>query len=358
MVWHLSIRSVAVEFFLEIGLFAGKALLIVISIVAILIVLLSLIAKQQKGSSKKLSIENISKRFQGYRDQLGAETDPSGQFVKSLKKQKKAEKKQLKKKSSGQQDEPKIYVIEFEGDIKAAHVKNLREEVSAVLSVADKQRDEICLVLESTGGMVHAYGLAAAQLLRVKNAGIPLTICVDKVAASGGYMMACTADKLMCSPFAIIGSIGVVAQVPNLHKLLKKNSIDYEEMTAGEYKRTVSMLAEITPKGKEKFLQQLDETHVLFKNFVSSNRDKMDMSKVATGEYWYGYQARDLNLVDEISTSDDYLFSKFESHKIFKVSVEAKKNLSEKIADAVSLSFDRFTQSFLQKGHDSEMTQA
>ena len=345
------------EFLMELGVFAGKALLTVVAIITVLIALFGLIAKQQKGVGKKLSIENLSKRFSSYKEQLGAATDPTGAFAKSLKKQQKAEKKSLKKKSSEANKKPKIYVIEFEGDIKAAHVKNLREEVSAVLSVADKEQDEICIVLESTGGMVHAYGLAAAQLLRIKNAHIPLTICVDKVAASGGYMMACTADKLYCSPFAIIGSIGVVAQVPNLHKLLKKNSIDYEEMTAGEYKRTVSMLAEITPKGKEKFLKQLDETHGLFKDFVGKNRSPLEMSKVATGEYWYGYQARDLQLVDEIVTSDEYLFSRHDSHKIYKVSIEAKRNLSEKIADAVSLTLDRFTQAFLQKGHDSEVTQ-
>jgi serine protease SohB len=192
--------------------------------------------------------------------------------------------------------------------------------------------------LESPGGMVHEYGFCSSQLNRVKEAGVPLTICVDKVAASGGYMMAVVGHKILCAPFAIVGSIGVVAQVPNFNKLLKKNDINYTEYTAGEYKRTVSLLGEITPKGEEKFKEELEETHRLFKHFVGHHRPQLDLPKIATGEHWYGTQALGLGLIDQIGTSDDYLLAKRKTADIFKVTFKAKKNISEKLAESFSKS--------------------
>ena len=255
------------------------------------------------------------------------------QAEKTEKKAKKQEAKALKAKlKNGEKAAPKpcVYVLDFKGDISASETTALREEISAIINVA-KADDEVLLRLESPGGAVHGYGLAASQLARLKPKGIKLTVAVDKVAASGGYMMACVADKIVSAPFAIIGSIGVVAQIPNIHRLLKKHDVDVDVMTAGEFKRTVTVLGENTEKGKQKFQQELEETHQLFKQFVSQNRPCIDIDKIATGEHWFGQQAIDLKLVDEISTSDDLILEKMKEKHVVSVKYRLKKSLIKKL---------------------------
>ena len=221
-------------------------------------------------------------------------------------------------------------MLDFKGDISASETTALREEISAIINVA-KVDDEVLLRLESPGGVVHGYGLAASQLARLKQKGIKLTVAVDKVAASGGYMMACVADKIVSAPFAIIGSIGVVAQIPNIHRLLKKHDVDVDVMTAGEFKRTVTVLGENTEKGKQKFQAELEETHQLFKQFVAQNRPHLDVDKVATGEHWFGQQALALQLVDELATSDDIILEKMKDKSVIAVKYKVKKPLLQKI---------------------------
>ncbi|MFA2918193.1 protease SohB [Acinetobacter pittii] len=225
----------------------------------------------------------------------------------------------------------KIFVLDFKGDIQASAVENLREEITLILAIAKAGRDRIVVRLESPGGMVHGYGLAAAQLVRLRDAGFHLTICVDKVAASGGYMMACIANEIIAAPFAIVGSIGVVAQVPNFNRLLKEHNVDFELYTAGQYKRTVTMFGENTPEGKAKFEEELQQTHVLFKHFVEKYRPQLNVDKVATGEHWYGEDALDLNLVDKLQTSDEYLLALLPQHDVYVINTRKKATLGEKL---------------------------
>ena len=225
----------------------------------------------------------------------------------------------------------KIYVLDFKGDTAASAVEQLREEITLVLATAKAGRDRVVLRLESPGGMVHGYGLAAAQLVRLRDAGFHLTICVDKVAASGGYMMACIGSEIVSAPFAILGSIGVVAQVPNFNRLLKEKNIDFEMYTAGEYKRTVTMFGENTEAGKAKFEEELQQTHVLFKQFVEKYRPQLNVEKVATGEHWYGQDALDLKLIDKLQTSDEYLLSLLPQHDIYAIQTRKKPTLGEKL---------------------------
>lgn len=225
----------------------------------------------------------------------------------------------------------KIFVLDFKGDIQASAVENLREEITLILATAKAGRDRIVVRLESPGGMVHGYGLAAAQLVRLRDAGFHLTICVDKVAASGGYMMACIANEIIAAPFAILGSIGVVAQVPNFNRLLKEHNVDFELYTAGQYKRTVTMFGENTPEGKAKFEEELQQTHVLFKHFVEKYRPQLNVDKVATGEHWYGEDALDLNLVDKLQTSDEYLLALLPQHDVYVINTRKKATLGEKL---------------------------
>lgn len=225
----------------------------------------------------------------------------------------------------------KIFVLDFKGDIQASAVENLREEIPLILATAKAGRDRVVVRLESPGGMVHGYGLAAAQLVRLRDAGFHLTICVDKVAASGGYMMACIANEIISAPFAVVGSIGVVAQVPNFNRLLKEHNVDFELYTAGQYKRTVTMFGENTPEGKAKFEEELQQTHVLFKHFVEKYRPQLNVDKVATGEHWYGQDALDLNLVDKLQTSDEYLLALLPQHDVYVINTRKKATLGEKL---------------------------
>lgn len=225
----------------------------------------------------------------------------------------------------------KIYVLDFKGDTAASAVEQLREEITLILATAKAGRDRVIVRLESPGGMVHGYGLAAAQLVRLREAGFHLTICVDKVAASGGYMMACIASEIISAPFAIVGSIGVVAQVPNFNRLLKDNKIDFELFTAGEYKRTVTMFGENTEEGKAKFEEEIQQTHALFKHFVEKYRPQLNVEKVATGEYWYGQDALDLNLVDKLQTSDEYVLGLLPQHDVYTINTRKKPTLGEKL---------------------------
>lgn len=225
----------------------------------------------------------------------------------------------------------KIFVLDFKGDIQASAVENLREEITLILATAKAGRDRVVVRLESRGGMVHGYGLAAAQLVRLRDAGFHLTICVDKVAASGGYMMACIANEIISAPFAVVGSIGVVAQVPNFNRLLKEHNVDFELYTAGQYKRTVTMFGENTPEGKAKFEEELQQTHVLFKHFVEKYRPQLNVDKVATGEHWYGQDALDLNLVDKLQTSDEYLLALLPQHDVYVINTRKKATLGEKL---------------------------
>lgn len=326
------------EFIAQYGLFLLKSLTIVF---AVFIAFASMAALGQRHRDKEhkghIEIKSLNENFDDMervmKDKILNDDD--------LKKEKKNKKKALKLKqqqakqaksdsSSGDTRKKRIYVIRFKGDIKASGVTTLRNEISAITTIADTQ-DEVVLCLESAGGMVHNYGLAASQLQRLNHKNIPLTVAIDTVAASGGYMMACLGDKIIAAPFAVIGSIGVLAQLPNFHRLLKKHDIDFECLTAGEYKRTLTIFGENTDKDREKFMKDLEDTHALFKDFVAEHRSQVTIDDVATGEAWYGKRALDKQLVDLLQTSDEYLMDQRDSCDIYAVQYIQKKTLPQKI---------------------------
>lgn len=239
-------------------------------------------------------------------------------------------KKSPKKKKNKALKQPTLYVIDFHGDIRATQVEQLRDEVTAILCIA-KPEDEVLVRLDSPGGVVNSYGLAASQLQRIRDKNIPLTVSIDKIAASGGYLMACVANHIIAAPFAIIGSIGVVAQIPNFYHWLKKRDIDVELLTAGEYKRTLTLFSENTEKGRKKVQEDLEKIHTAFRNYIAANRGQLDMDKISTGEHWLAKDAFDLNLVDTLSTSDDYLLGKMLDHKAFKITITPKMSLANKL---------------------------
>jgi len=324
------------EFITEYGLFLAKTATFVIAVMIIVGVLAGLGGRVRKNTRGELEITHLNEIMDDMGNALhGAMLNPSEQ--KQLKKQKKKEAKASKKAPS---EKKRVFLLDFKGDMKASAATNLREEITAVLSQAN-DKDEIVVRLESAGGMVHSYGLASSQLDRIKKKGIHLTVCVDKVAASGGYMMACVADKILAAPFSILGSIGVVAQLPNFNRLLKKHDVDVELHTAGEHKRTLTMFGENTDEGREKFVEDLEDTHELFKDFVSQHRDSVDINAIATGDIWLGTRAKELSLVDELMTSDEYIVELSADANIYEVKYAHHKTLPEKVGLAAESSADR-----------------
>ena len=320
------------EFLYEYGLFIAKAITIVVAILLALGGIIGLVSKQKSGKGH-LEITSLSEKLEEIADYSRSMLLNKEQLKKYTKEQKKAHKQDKKK--ADDTSKGHLFVVDFKGSMDAHEVDYLREEVTAILTVA-KPEDEVLVRLESGGGVVHGYGLAASQLQRLRDKNIKLTVAVDKVAASGGYMMACVADKVLAAKFAIIGSIGVIAQLPNFNKLLKKSNIEWEQHTAGEFKRTLTMFGENNDQGREKFKEELEDVHQMFKGFVHEHRPELDIAKVATGEYWYGSKALELGLVDQIQTSDDYLLQANENKKIFSVKYSMKKNIAERLGFAAS----------------------
>ena len=337
------------EFFIEYGLFLAKVATIVVAIAIIISLAVGASLKGKQGGDKgHLEITPLNQQYEDMSEaMLIATMDESLQKAeekklhKAKKKQAKADKKAQKSESETDASATKrVFVLTFDGNISASAVSHLREEVTAVLTQA-KANDEVLVKLESAGGMVHSYGLASSQLDRLRKAQIPITVSVDKVAASGGYMMACVADRILAAPFAIIGSIGVVAQMPNFNRVLKKHDVDYELLTAGEHKRTLTMFGENTDKGREKFIEELEETHQLFKDYVAERRPQVDIDKIATGEIWYGSKALEMALVDDIQTSDEYLVACIQQAQVYEVAYVQKKKLHQRLGIAAEESADR-----------------
>lgn len=319
------------EFLADYASFLAKTVTLVVAIIVVLVALASLRRGRSKQSGGHLEVHKLNDFYKSMRERLEQSLIEKDQ----LKAQRKLEAKAAKLAKKASETRPRVFVLDFDGDIKASAVDSLRHEITALLTLATP-KDEVVLRLESGGGMVHGYGLAASQLVRVRDAGVPLTVCVDKVAASGGYMMACIGQRILCAPFAILGSIGVVAQLPNVHRLLKKHDVDFEVLTAGEYKRTLTVFGENTEKGREKFQDDLETTHELFKNFVARYRQQLSIDDVATGEVWLGIAALGKQLVDELKTSDEYLASRAQEADLFQLHYAEKKSLPERFGLAAS----------------------
>ncbi len=316
-------------FWLDIAAFLVKALIIVAAIGG-LAILIARLARSSEPKDQEIKVRSLDERYDDMRDAMdGALLDRKER--KALAKTRKKEAKADAKARRDQEPGKRIYVLAFKGDLRASAVKRLGAEIDAVLIAARAGTDEAVIRIESPGGTVTGYGLAAAEILRLRDRKIKVTASVDQVAASGGYMMACAADRIVAAPFAIVGSIGVVAPVPNLHRLLKKNEIDFEEITAGEFKRTVSVLGEITPAGREHFREKLDTTHQAFKAHVAECRPKVDIERVANGDYWLAREAVALGLVDEIMTGDELLFRARGKARLYEVSTEARKTLLQQL---------------------------
>ncbi|MGZ0750027.1 protease SohB [Kluyvera sichuanensis] len=342
------------ELLFQYGLFLAKIVTVVVAIAVVAVLIVNV--TQRKRQRGELRITNLSEQHKDMQEDLAvALLDAPQQKLwhktqkKKLKLEAKAAKAKAKQGDTTAATKPRVWVIDFKGSMDAHEVSSLREEISAVLTVATPQ-DQVVVRLESPGGVVHGYGLAASQLQRIRDKQIPLTVAVDKVAASGGYMMACVADKIVAAPFAILGSIGVVAQIPNLNRFLKNKDIDVELHTAGQYKRTLTLLGENTEEGRQKFREELNETHHLFKDFVKRMRPSLDIDQVATGEHWYGTQAQEKGLVDEVGTSDELLLGLMEGRDVFGVRYAQRKKMMDRFTGSAAESADKLMMRWWQRG--------
>lgn len=367
------------QFLYEYGLFLAKAATIVFAILLVIGGILRSRQRQHQPAPGEIEVRNLSEEYKDLTDSMYAEILDLDEYKARHKAEQKKEKEEAKARkrlaklaeqkvaadtaaedASDDEDEsesdeparkPRVFVLNFLGDMEASSVHCLREEVTAVLAVAEADAgDEVVLRLESPGGLVHSYGHAASQLQRIRDAGLPLTAVVDEIAASGGYMMACVADKIVAAPFAVIGSIGVVAELPNFNRLLKRFDIDYEQHTAGQFKRTLTMFGENSDEGRRKFQEELEDTHRLFKSYVHQHRAQVDLEKVATGEHWYGSQALELGLVDSLQTSDALLQSMYDSHDVYEVNYEFRKTLADRLSLAALMTADKLLLRWWQRG--------
>jgi len=349
------------EFLSQYGLFLAQAVTIVVAILVVVgFVIAMSVRPRHTADHGHIDIKNLNKRYDDMESTLQEAVLDEPALKALYKKQKKDDKQKHKQEQKAQkagtpERRKRVFVLRFNGDVKAEQVSRLREEVTAILTIAEAGKDEVLVDIESPGGMVHAYGFAASQLQRFRVAGISLTISVDKVAASGGYMMACIGEKILAAPFAIVGSIGVMASVPNFHRLLKKYDVDYDVMTAGEFKATISMFGENTEKGKAKFRRELEETHVLFKQFVAKYRPQLAIEEIATGEIWYGSQALERKLVDEVIDSDSYLLSLRRDADLFEVQYVEKKSIQQRLGLLVQHGIAAAVSSLAQEDRQQQM---
>jgi serine protease SohB len=302
------------EFLHDYGLFLAKTLTLLAAVIVILMALFNQLRanKPPPGTGASIRVDHLNREY----DQAALTLKAAMLSGKAAKTERKALAKRRRLGTDGERRH--LFVVDFEGDLRASAVAALRDEITAILTVAGED-DEVLVRLESPGGIVHGYGLAASQLVRVRDRGLALTVAVDKIAASGGYLMACVGQRVLAAPFAIIGSIGVVAQMPNFNRLLKKHDIEFEQFTAGEHKRTVTLFGKNTPAGREKLQREIEDVHSLFKDFIADYRPQVDLAEVATGQYWYGTRALEHKLVDELKTSDDYLLESSRDAEIFRV---------------------------------------
>lgn len=318
------------------GLFLAKTLTVLAAVLLVIAAVVAARARLRPGEEGHIEVRKLNERFDAMRDALRAASLEPRELRRRLKEEQKAGKARRKaaRDPAAAAKRRRVFVLAFHGDLRAHAVEALREEVSALLCQAG-EGDSVVLRLESGGGLVHAYGLAAAQLARIRDRGIPLTACVDKVAASGGYLMACVADRIVAAPFALLGSIGVVAQIPNFHRLLRRNDVDFELLTAGEYKRTLTVFGRNTEAGRQKFVAELEETHALFKHYVQRYRPALDVERVATGEAWFGQRALELGLVDALGTSDTLLQEAAADADLLEIRYVERKKISERLGFAV-----------------------
>ncbi|CAK9885116.1 MAG: putative protease SohB [Candidatus Erwinia impunctatus] len=337
------------------GLFLAKTVTVVVAI-AVIVILIANVLMRKRLEAGQIDVIDLGERYKAIKEEMQLATMKPFQqkaWHKAQKKKEKQEEKaarqQAKSATTESSAKPVLYVLDFNGSMDAHEVRSLREEISSVLAVVRPQ-DEVMLRLESPGGVVHGYGLAASQLQRLRDNGVPLTVAVDKVAASGGYMMACVASQIVAAPFSIIGSIGVVAQIPNFNRLLKHNNIDVELHTAGEYKRTLTLFGENTEQGREKFREDLNDTHLLFKQFVTQMRPSLDINTVATGEHWFGSQALEKGLVDAIGTSDDLIISRMEKFEVIGIRYVIRKKMLDRFTQSAAQATEHLLLRFWQRG--------
>jgi serine protease SohB len=314
------------DFFAAYGLFLAQ----LATFVAVLIVIATIIASsRRRGHAEGFVVEHLNRKYEDAADELKLAIEGKGRYKKALKARHKERKREEKARAKAESTKPRLYVLDFKGDLRATAAASLREEVSAVLRIG-KPGEQVLVRLENSGGTVHEHGLAASQLVRLKQHGLKVVVAVDKVAASGGYLMACVAERLIAAPFAIVGSIGVLAQLPNFHRLLEEKGVDFEQIMAGRYKRTLTVFGKNTDEGRAKLQQEVEDIHELFKAQIREHRPQVDLDRVATGEHWYGVRALELKLVDELKTSDDVLLEAAKDHDLYHISYKRRRSWQER----------------------------
>lgn len=317
--------------FAEYLVFLLEVVTVTVAIGALIALAAAVFSRRRGSPAGKFRIHKLNERFENMANAIGDASLTASDRKAAHKRRAKELKRIDKDRSATAADRKRVFVIDFKGDIRATRVRSMREEVTAVVGAA-QAGDEVVVRLESGGGAVSGYGLAASQLERIRAAEIKLTVTIDKVAASGGYMMAVVADRIVAAPFSVVGSIGVITGIPNLRRYMRERGVDYEQVTAGKHKRTLTVLGENTEEGRAKLQAELNDIHAVFKELIARFRPHLDLERVATGEWWLGSRAKDMGLVDELGTSDDVLLNMAKEADVFELKWEAPRSISGRIA--------------------------
>ncbi len=229
---------------------------------------------------------------------------------------------------------PRLAVLRFQGlrDLNASGDQRLSEAIDEVLVNRD-HFEEAVVIIDSPGGTTHGYGHAYALLERLSASGLKVTACIDRIGASGGYLMALPADRILAGPFAIVGSVGVVAGIPNVKRLLEEKGVSYRLFVAGDKKRVVHFADDDGPEVREYMDEKLAGIHTQFLQAVEKHRgDRVKLDEVRSGDHWSAEESveKGLGLVDELQTSAEYLLER--NREVALVMIERRVDITERFA--------------------------
>lgn len=170
----------------------------------------------------------------------------------------------------------------------------------------DERVKAIVLRVDSPGGTVAASEEIATY---VKECEKPVVVSVGDVGASGAYMISSQADSIWANPGSSVGSIGVIAQIPNVSGLLDMVGVEFQTFTAGEYKDAGSAYRDLTKEEEALIQGEVEEAYDQFIDIVAEGRglERAKVEELAIGWTWSGVRAKELGLVDEVGTYRDAL---------------------------------------------------
>ncbi|HIQ50372.1 MAG TPA: signal peptide peptidase SppA [Nautiliaceae bacterium] len=176
------------------------------------------------------------------------------------------------------------------------------QKVLSDLDSIEENYDGIILKIDSPGGDAYSTKKIAERIKEI-NKKIPIVACIDQIATSGAYWLASSSDYIVADDFSIVGSIGVYASYLEFTGLMEKLGVKYNRIVFGKYKDILSPFKNLTEEERKLIERKINYIYEYFVKEVAKNRGlnySFVKEKIATGEFFFGYEAKELNLVDAI----------------------------------------------------------